>query len=216
MEAFGVYSTESVEEWAGIVKKQEIRDRVFFPWLSQFFRPGTVLDLGAACGQTSQYLRELGFRVTSSDIIPEFVTYMAERGLDAHVIDATNIQDATAETFDNVFAQGLSPQMCRLEPDVTRRAYISIARALKPHGRFVSISGLYNYRHRYKRARYFSRAEHLAMIQSLDLFKIVRVVPHMVVPPRIYRGWNSRVLNFMDFKLAKLLPNRVVIVLEKI
>ena len=213
-DAFGDYTPDSVRVWAKIVARQEIRDRMFFPWLAQYLRPGSVLDLGAACGQTSQYLQEIGFKVVASDIKPFFVEYMKKRGLDAQHIDATNIQKSIGDrTFDNVFAQGLSSQMFKLDRSVSTRTYESVASALKPKGRFVSICGLY--RKKSERSRYFNRAEHTEQIERQGLFNIIAVVPHMVAPPRLYRMWNRRALHWMDFKLAKILPNRIVLVLER-
>lgn len=216
-EEFEEYDESSVKTWENIVARQVVRDNIFFPRMKSLFNPGSVLDLGAACGQTSRYLEELGFDVVTSDIHPFFVNYMQNLGYDAHQIDATNIQGALGQrTFDNVFSQGLSPQMWKVDRSLPTRTYLSIWKALRPGGRYIAICGLYNYRKRYEKKRYFASIdEHRAFIEEMDIFTVKQFIPHMVLPPRIYRSWNRQVLNLIDFQLAKLLPNRVVMLLEK-
>lgn len=213
------YTVESVREWKDIVDSQKMRDDMFFPWITQYFKPGRVLDLGAACGQTTEYLQALGYTdIVTSDIEPFFIEYMRSVGLNAYYVDAMDIQGSLpGQSFDTIFAQGLTPQMIKTDPSIPERAYRSIFKALNPGGRFVSVCGLYNYRKRGYKKRYFaSYKEHRDFIEKLGIFKIVAMVPHMVVPPRLYRAWNRKFLNFLDFQRAKILPNRIVIVLEKI
>lgn len=98
-------------------------------------RPGErVLDVGCGDGALTEKLVEAGCRVVAIDTSPEQVRAARERGLDARVADATDL-DFVGE-FDAVFSNAVLHWI--REPDA---ALSAIHRALAPGGRLVAELG---------------------------------------------------------------------------
>lgn len=62
-----------------------------------------LLELGAGAGQDSAYFRDLGFTVVATDTSPAMVERCRARGIDAHVLDMTELDFPTA-SFDAAYA----------------------------------------------------------------------------------------------------------------
>ena len=91
-----------------------------------------VLEIGAGTGQDSQYFADLGFTVTTTDASPAMVARCRDKGLDARVMDFTDLSFPAA-SFDAVHAMN-----CLLHvPDADLPAVLAgIARVLRPGGLF--------------------------------------------------------------------------------
>ena len=91
-----------------------------------------VLEIGAGTGQDSQYFADLGFTVTTTDASPAMVARCRDKGLDARVMDFTDLSFPAA-AFDAVHAMN-----CLLHvPDADLPAVLTeIARVLRPGGLF--------------------------------------------------------------------------------
>lgn len=93
-----------------------------------------VLDLGCGDGVLTAELASLGVEVVGVDSSPEMVAVATERGLDARVGDAHEL-DFHAE-FDAVFSNAALHWMT-----APQRVVAGVARALRPGGRFVGEFG---------------------------------------------------------------------------
>lgn len=98
-------------------------------------RPGErILDLGCGDGALSEELAAIGAEVVGVDASEDMVRAARKRGLEAHVHDGA-VLPFTAE-FDAVFSNAALHWMTR--PDAVIR---SVARSLRPGGRFVAEFG---------------------------------------------------------------------------
>jgi 2-polyprenyl-3-methyl-5-hydroxy-6-metoxy-1,4-benzoquinol methylase len=207
------FTEEALKEWTRIGAKHRIRDERFVRTLETYFRPGAVLELGAATGHLSEILHRRGYDVTASDVSPPFVRAAASRGLKSAIVDATcDIHAQTGRRFANILAQNVVPLILR-DRATLLKTLAAIHAALEPRGRFISISA------HARRARdpssYFSPREQIEIATATGLFRIVRQFPHQAVPTGLYRNWNAAFLNFLDFQLAKIAAVRLVCVMEK-
>jgi SAM-dependent methyltransferase len=198
--------------WA-TAKRQALRDGVFLKKLQHHFRPGPVLELGAATGHLSSILRDQGREAVASDISPSFLQAIAERGLPSAFVDAT--QDIAAQTgrrFPNILAQNVLP-LIRRNTEVLSTTLRQIHEALEPRGRFICISA-FAWRQPNPQA-FFSPREQFQITRASNLFDIIAHFPHQTLPPGLYRAWNADILNFVDHKLAWIASVRWVSVMEK-
>lgn len=220
-DAYGGYSAQSVETWDAIAKQQAIRDSVYWETLSRYLLPGSVLEIGAACGQVSQLLESYGFDVTASDYYPFFVDHMKSAGLKAIAIDATDIARSTGQKFDNIIAQSLTTQM-RRNPEIIEKTYRSIHASLKTGGRFLSTCCLYpvvmypwNKR---QRKLYVSHGDTLRIIERMGVFRVLHLGRYQVLKSSWYTESNKQWLNWIDFSVPRVVPFaaiRGIYVLEK-
>lgn len=126
---------------AGIVQRQAAKDRILIPALARHFIAGRVLELGAGVGQLSQLLIGLGHKVVPSDYAGIFVDHMRKDGLNAHLVDATDIRAAGLGQFENIFCQSISP-FITTDYAIVKQAYASVLDALTPGGRLVQIHAM--------------------------------------------------------------------------
>jgi hypothetical protein len=85
---------------------------------------------------------------------------------------------------------------------------------LEREGRFICVSA--HARHDRNSAAYFSPREQIEIARSSGLFRTIKIFPHQVLPPGLYRSWNAGVLNFLDHACARIASIRLVWVMEKI
>jgi SAM-dependent methyltransferase len=114
----------------------------FVPTLGQpvldLLRPGPgerILDLGCGDGVLTEEIAASGAAVVGVDAAPDMVAAAQKRGMDAHVIDALNLN--FAHEFDAVFTNAALHWM-KSDPDAV---IAGVARSLKPGGRFVGEMG---------------------------------------------------------------------------
>jgi 2-polyprenyl-3-methyl-5-hydroxy-6-metoxy-1,4-benzoquinol methylase len=209
------YFTETaLREWTKIGARHRLRDEYFLQAVEAFFRLGSILELGAATGHLSEILHRRGFDVTASDVSPRFVAAIKSRGLQAALVDATaDIHQQTGRVFANVLAQNVLP-LIRHDRAMVCSALAAIHAGLEPRGRLICISA-HAWRDRDPEF-YFTPREQIAITKATDLFRIISIFPHQVVPTKFYRNWNGRLLNFLDFHAAKLAAVRLVWIAERI
>jgi len=94
-----------------------------------------ILDLGCGDGVLTEKIAGSGATVVGVDAAPDMVNAAKNRGLDARVMDGTNL--CFNREFDAVFSNAALHWM-KSEPDAV---VAGVARALKPGGRFVAEMG---------------------------------------------------------------------------
>jgi trans-aconitate methyltransferase len=98
-------------------------------------KPGErILDLGCGDGALTVELVAAGAVVTGVDTSPEMIASAREKGLDAHVADATALHFESE--FDAVFSNAVLHWVKDADA-----AIVGVRRALKPGGRFVGEFG---------------------------------------------------------------------------
>jgi SAM-dependent methyltransferase len=208
------FTEQALHDWTAIAERHRIRDEYFLRTLQKYFRPGPVLEIGAATGHVSAILHKRGYDVTASDISPRFVAAIAARGVPALLVDVTrNIRLQTGRSFANVLAQNVIPLIGR-DRGLLHATLSTIHAALTPSVRLICINA------RTGRCRnpdaFFRPREQIEIMKSSGLFRVVKSFPHQVVPTGLYRRWNAAVLNFADFRLARFAAVRLVSIVEKI
>lgn len=203
-----MYPESSLATWIKTAERQHVRDQFFLKWLQRYFRPGRILELGAGCGQLSEILRELGWDVVGSDFAPFFVRHMQSRGLNATVIDATQIRKTFPQPVPNLLAQAISPIVSN-DLSLVQAVYSSVFEALEPGGRFVFVFPISKVKTRYSQA-----PQHVPIIRQIG-FKIVAMFRHHVVPASWYSTVNGSFLHFLDVFLGRLIGRRYILILEK-
>jgi SAM-dependent methyltransferase len=202
------YRPQDLAHYVGLARRQEAKDRAFLRRVRPYLRSGTVLELGAACGQLAAILTEMGFQTTASDVQPFFVDYMASRGLAAALVDATDIQASLPRTFDNVVAQAISPLVCR-DAGVIRRCYASIHRALPEGGRLLFV-----FPNARRRARWSTLDDHVPVIREIG-FRTVALFRDQVLPSAAYRLLPDWLTGATEETAGRRWGVRHVIVLER-
>ena len=102
-------------------------------WLSP--RPGErILDVGCGDGVLMAQIRDMGVDMVGVDSSNDFVRAAQARGLDARLMDGEALN--FGPEFDAVFSNAALHWMPKADAVVS-----GIARALKPHGRFVAEFG---------------------------------------------------------------------------
>jgi len=205
------FTQGALDEWTKIGLRHRTRDRLFLRDLARYFRPGPVLELGAATGHLSAILHEYGYDVTASDVSPRFVAAIESRGLKAKIVDATqSISLQTGTIFANILAQNVLPLILR-DRETVLATLGAIHAGLGPSGRVICISA----HARRDRNPYFSPHEQIDIARSSGLFRVIKIFPHQVMPPGLYRHWNAGALNFVDHFCARIASVRLVWVMEK-
>jgi SAM-dependent methyltransferase len=208
------FSEQALHDWTAVAERHRIRDEYFLRTLQKYFHPGPILEIGAATGHVSAILHNRGYDVTASDVSPRFVAAIAARGVPALLVDATrDIRLQTGRSFTNVVAQNVIP-LIRRDHERLHATLLAIHAALDPSGRLICINARTS-RCR-NRAAFFRPREQMEIIRNSSLFRIVTSFPHQVIPTGLYRGWNARVFNLADFKLARIAAVRLVSIAEKI
>jgi SAM-dependent methyltransferase len=206
--------SDTVDEWARIGARHRLRDEQFLRFLVRWFRPGPILEIGAATGHLSEILLRRGCDVVASDNSIAFVEAIRLRGVPAALVDVTgDIGQQTGRAFANVLAQNVLPLIWRDEA-VLRSALATIHRILEPRGRLICISA-HARRHQHPE-NYFTPREQIEIMKTTGLFRLLTAFPHQVIPTGWYKTWNAQLCNFLDFHAAQVFAIRLVWVMEKI
>ena len=91
-----------------------------------------ILDLGSGPGRDSIYFKGKGFEPVAVDITPEMVRRCQDKGLEAYVMDAENL-DFEDGSFGGVWAY---TSLLHLEKEKFPKALDEVSRVLKPKGIF--------------------------------------------------------------------------------
>jgi SAM-dependent methyltransferase len=208
------FTEQALRDWTAVAAKHRIRDKYFLRALEKYFRPGPILEIGAATGHLSAILHARGYDVTASDVSPRFVAAISARGVPAALVDATgDIRAQTGRSFANVLAQNVIP-LIRRDDALLRATLVAVHAALQPSGRLICIAARTVRCQRPK--DFFSPCEQLQFMKDSGLFRVVKTFPHQTIPTGLYRRWNAPILSFADFALARIAAVRRVSILEKI
>src|ERR1700731_96396 len=94
------FTKEAAQEWTRIAEKHRLRDEQFLRVVARWFRPGSILEIGAATGHLSAILYRRGCDVLASDYSPALGEAIKARGVPAAIVDATkDIRTQTNRTF---------------------------------------------------------------------------------------------------------------------
>ncbi len=177
---------DAVAAWSAIAQRQAPKDQVLVPRMAREFVPGRVLELGGGVGQIALLLRTLGHDVTGSDYHAFFVAHQRGRGIDAHVVDATDIAAAGVGRFANVFAHSITPFITH-DAAVLEATYRSAFEALLPGGRLVMLHAMEPWR-----AVGAARRSHERLARAAG-FEAVSTRRDQLLPTRCYappwRAW---------------------------
>jgi SAM-dependent methyltransferase len=116
----------------------EVEQRDAFLDLLRSESTGSLLELGAATGADSAFFASHGLRVVSTDLSPEMARRCRDRGLEAHVMDVTELR-FDANSFDAAYAKNCLVHVPQAE---VGNALTEISRVIKPNGLFyLSVYG---------------------------------------------------------------------------
>jgi len=232
----GEYGPSMLQKWAEIADRHRCRDTVFLQSLSAFFKPGKMLELGAATGNISEILLQMGFNIMPSDLSPTFVHAMRVKGMDARIVDAQNICSSIDEKFDTILTSALSPFIVNSPNSISiKKTYQSIHSSLHTGGRLIFIFPRFSVirymlsknitaRKTYEsesslrvlKKKYATVRTHVMVIRQMGIFRIKEMFRHQVLPTSMYTERNMKLLNFIDFAVGRALGERTIFVLEKV
>jgi SAM-dependent methyltransferase len=201
------YAPSGLPRMIETARRQRAKDRLFTETLAGCFRPGSILEIGAGCGQLSELLTEQQLDVVASDIQPFFVDYMVSRGLRATVLDALNLLAGIDAPYDNIFSNGIST-LINPDRETIRRTYDSVRDALNPAGRFVFIlpSGW---------GEHWSKASDHQQIAESSGFVMVRRFRNQALPSPLYGRLPVPVLRAIERTVGRILGVTWVLVFSR-
>ena len=193
-------------------KKQHAKDTIVLSRICQYLRPGTILEIGAGCGQLSYELQALGYNVIGSDIEPLFVQHMRSRGLKAMMVDATQISRSLTEPVENILTQGVSTLVTgRL--DLVKQTYATIYENLVPTGRLIFIFPITTPTF-FGPPRWSTLKDHLPII-ALTGFRNVAIFRSQILPSAWYEQMSKWMATLLENRVGAHIGIRHVLVLER-
>lgn len=193
-------------------KKQHAKDTIVLSRICQYLRPGTILEIGAGCGQLSYELQALGYNVIGSDIEPLFVQHMRSRGLKAMMVDATQISRSLTEPVENILTQGVSTLVTgRL--DLVKQTYATIYENLVPTGRLIFIFPITTPTF-FGPPRWSTLKDHLPIIASTG-FRNVAIFRSQILPSAWYEQMSKWMATLLENRVGAHIGIRHVLVLER-
>jgi SAM-dependent methyltransferase len=126
------YDNHAQEREASTMQDWKLSERDKFLCRLQREQKKTLLEIGAGTGKDGQYFQEHGLAVTCVDLSPVMVALCVQKGLNALVMDSSDLRFPEA-SFDAVYAMNSLLHLPKAElPAVLRR----IDGLLKPGGVF--------------------------------------------------------------------------------
>jgi len=182
----------SMQDW-----KIEERNR-FLSFLTQE-KKESLLEIGAGPGRDSAFFQEKGLKVLATDLSPEMVKLCRQKGLDAKVMDFSDLH-YPENSFDAVYAMNSLLHLPKKELPVVLQTINAI---LKKDGLFflgvyggIDHEGIWE-EDAYEPKRFFSfyEDEHLKRILS-DVFDLVSF-------KQVNTGESNRHLHFQSITIRK-------------
>ncbi len=192
------YDKYAQERDGGPTQDWKVRERAAFLDLLQQENKRTVLEIGAGTGRDSLFLQGQGFVITCIDLSPAMVELCRKKGLNAYVMDMTDIRLAEAP-FDAVFAMNSLLHLPKVEFLPVLR---QVERALKPGGLFfLGVYGGFDFegvweKDFYEPKRFFSFFTDERIQQ--EVARVFDIVSFMAVP-----SGDSDDLHFQSLILRK-------------
>ena len=126
------YNRQAEQRNKGVFEDWKAAERAEFLALLNKEQKQSLLEIGAGHGRDSLFFQENGFQVTCIDLSPEMVRLCQQKGLNARVMDMTNL-DFPDHSFDAVYALNSLLHLTKKElPTVLQ----NISRVLKENGLF--------------------------------------------------------------------------------
>jgi SAM-dependent methyltransferase len=202
------YDESMLRDMVANAEQQRPKNELFVALLSKYLIDGSVLEIGASVGSTSQILTSLGFEVLASDIGDFFVRYMRDQGLKAERVDATDITATVGGDWANIITQGVSTLITQ-DLDLVEQTYRSAHAALREGGRLIIVTP-----NAYKRLGWSQDADHRDIYSRVG-FEPIEVFRNQVLPTSAYARlpqWSSRSVERL---IGRRFGLRHVYVLEK-
>jgi SAM-dependent methyltransferase len=203
------YAPAVLPEWIERARRTRAKDAFFVEVLASQLRPGSVLEVGAGCGQIAELLSTSGWDATASDIQPFFVDHIRTRGVPARVLDVLDLGDS-GETWDNVIGTGVSPMINRDET-LIEASYRSVRSILGVGSRFVFVLPS----PWWPRRRWSSPPTHIRLARRSG-FRLVRRFRNQPLPSVAYRRLPRRIVRFVESTAGRLVGVRWVLVFEAV
>ncbi len=92
----------------------------------------SLLEIGAGTGKDGKFFQEQGLKVTCIDLSPAMIELCKQKGLDAYVMDVTEL-DFPADSFDAIYAMNSLLHLTKME---FSDALLHLNQLLKPDGLF--------------------------------------------------------------------------------
>lgn len=126
------YQKHAHEREANPPADWKIKAREDFLAILQHEQKKNLLEIGAGTGKDSLFFQQNGLTVTGIDLSPEMINLCRQKGLDAQVMDMTDLQ-FPEESFDAVYSINSLLHIPKPELPVVLK---NIRRILKPDGLF--------------------------------------------------------------------------------
>ncbi len=126
------YDRQAAGRDAAPVQEWKVAERAAFLSLLQREHKRTLLEIGSGPGRDGRFFQDNGLEVTCIDLSPEMVRLCLEKGLNARVMDMTEL-DFPPGSFDAIYAMNSLLHLTKAElPGVLRK----ISDVLRPRGLF--------------------------------------------------------------------------------
>ena len=193
------YNKSAHERDTGLMQDWKIEERSRFLSLLKQEKKESFLEIGAGPGRDSAFYQENGLKVLCTDLTPEMVKLCREKGLDARVMDFSDLQ-FPQNSFNAVYAMN---SLLHLPKKELLKVLRKINRILKRDGVFfmgvyggIDHEGIWE-EDAYEPKRFFSfyEDEHLKEILG-EIFEVISF-------RRINTGESNRHLHFQSILLRK-------------
>lgn len=126
------YNKNAMERDSYSFQDWKVKEREIFLETLKTNKCRNLLEIGAGPGKDSLYFKEQGLNTTSTDISPEMVKLCKEKGLNATVMNFSDL-DFPNHHYDSIW--GLNCLLHVSKKDI-KRVLLEIKRVLKPSGLF--------------------------------------------------------------------------------
>ncbi|MFD2637851.1 class I SAM-dependent methyltransferase [Piscibacillus salipiscarius] len=175
------YNQKASERDSNQIQEWKVRERENFMKYLSDEKVTNLLEIGAGPGKDSQFFNQQGLATFSTDLSPEMVKICRNKGLEAEVMNFSNLQFAN-EQFDAVWALNCLLHVPKQE---LRDVLLEIKRVMNPGALFyMGVYGGYNHEgiweeDFYRPKRFFSffeaneLREILSTIFEIEYFNII-------------------------------------------
>ncbi|MEK3889844.1 class I SAM-dependent methyltransferase [Bacillus sp. FSL K6-3431] len=170
------YNNKAIERNSSNLQDWKAKEREFFGDNIKKEKFSSLLEIGAGTGKDSLYFKEQGLNTFSTDISPEMVKLCKEKGVNAKVMNFSNL-DFPDNHFDSIWALNC---LLHVSKEDIKSVLNEIKRVLKPSGLFyMGVYGGENYEgiweeDSYIPKRFFSFYEDESIKQLLSEFFSIR------------------------------------------
>ena len=177
------YDRQAGERDAATRQPWKIQERDEFLQIIQKRKLHRLLEIGAGPGHDAKFFQDSGLEVTCIDLSPNMVALCKDKGLDAHVMDYSQITFPD-QSFDAIWALNSLLHVPKTE---LLNVLAGIQRILRPDGLFyMGVYGRHNFEgiwkdDSYEPKRFFSFFEEATLKEILSQFFTIlsfKTLPH--------------------------------------